>query len=254
MIQSRLRIAQGDLAGAENALEQAWDLVRSGKIPTGTAVRMDSAQVRLLLAKGESLREWGHKLTEKADCHPFYRFIGVTKARTLPDDYARAYLDGLGKAAQANDWIYGLVAVRTLQAALAESPDEGLRFLTEALQLAEGGEFIRSFVEVGEKLIPSLRAAVHEGIAVDYAQRILDVMAGKAEIADAGLKSMVEPLSDRELEVLQLVSEGLSNREIAEQLFISTGTAKTHVHNLCGKLGVRNRTEAAMRAKELKLV
>ncbi len=62
-----------------------------------------------------------------------------------------------------------------------------------------------------------------------------------------------EPLSEREIEVLRLVMSGLSNREIAAKLFISAGTAKTHIHHLCGKLGVRNRTEAAMKAKELNL-
>jgi DNA-binding NarL/FixJ family response regulator len=62
-----------------------------------------------------------------------------------------------------------------------------------------------------------------------------------------------EPLSERELEVLRLVMAGMSNREIAAKLFISAGTAKTHIHHLCGKLGVRNRTEAAMKAKELNL-
>jgi ATP/maltotriose-dependent transcriptional regulator MalT len=74
--------------------------------------------------------------------------------------------------------------------------------------------------------------------------------------ADAGeaLTPLLDPLSERELEVLRLVAAGLSNREIAKKLVVSLGTAKTHVHNLCSKLDVRNRTEAAMRAKELGLI
>jgi LuxR family maltose regulon positive regulatory protein len=129
-----------------------------------------------------------------------------------------------------------------------------LGFLIEALLLAESGGFIRSFVEAGEKLEPLLREVVRRGIAPDYAGRILAVMTKKVEITEAGLKSLVEALSEREVEVLRLVTSGMSNREIAGQLFISPGTAKTHIHNLCGKLGVRNRTEAAMKAKELNLV
>jgi LuxR family maltose regulon positive regulatory protein len=254
MIQSRLRIAKGDLVGAENALEQAWDLVRSGKIPTGTAVRMDSAQVRLLLAKGEPVGEWKQKLTENVDCHAFYRFLGVTKALTLPNGHARAYLNGLSQAAQTNEWGYGLIAVRALQATLAETQVKALGYMQETLCLGEGSGFIRSFVEVGEKLVPLLRELVRQGVMPEYTSRILDVMAEKNEIAGTDQSSLIEPLSDRELEVLRLVSEGMSNREIAEKLVISTGTAKTHVHNLCGKLGVRNRTEAALKAKELGVV
>jgi ATP/maltotriose-dependent transcriptional regulator MalT len=67
------------------------------------------------------------------------------------------------------------------------------------------------------------------------------------------MTKLAKPLSMREIEVLRLVTAGLSNREIARKLVISPGTAKTHIHNLCGKLGVRNRIEAAMRAKELGL-
>jgi LuxR family maltose regulon positive regulatory protein len=254
MIQSRLRVAQSDLAGAENVLEQAWTLVRTGKIPEPTAVRVDAAQVRLLSAKGESTGEWGQKLTERVDCHPFYRFLGLTKALVLPDDQARAYLHGLSQVAQTNDWIYGLVAVRALQATLAEKQDEALGFLSEALQLAESDGFIRSFAEAGERLVPLLREAARRGIAPDYARRLLPVMVEKVEVTEAGLTSLVEALSEREIEVLRLVTSGLSNREIAGQLFISPGTAKTHIHHVCGKLGVRNRTEAAMKAKELGLV
>jgi DNA-binding CsgD family transcriptional regulator len=67
-------------------------------------------------------------------------------------------------------------------------------------------------------------------------------------------RPLEEPLSARELEVLRLMATGLSNREIASRLIISPGTAKTHIHHLCGKLGVRNRTEAAMKAREMGLV
>jgi DNA-binding NarL/FixJ family response regulator len=66
-------------------------------------------------------------------------------------------------------------------------------------------------------------------------------------------ENLAEPLSEREVEVLRLVTAGLSNREIADRLFISPGTAKSHIHNLCSKLGVHNRTEAARRARELGL-
>ena len=65
---------------------------------------------------------------------------------------------------------------------------------------------------------------------------------------------MIEPLSEREIEVLQLVSQGLKNEEIAERLIVSLGTVKTHVNNIYGKLGVRNRVEAVTRARELSLL
>ena len=262
MLQSRLFAAQGKITEAEEALRKARTWVRDGKVSETMAGRVHAAQVRLVLARGEAAGAWGQKLTEKMDCHPFYRYLGVTKARTLPETHARAYLVGLGQAALANEWGYGLIAIRALQAAMAETQEEALNFLAEALQLAEGGGFVRSFVEAGEQLVPLLREVIRRGIAPEYAGRILTVTTEKAEKTDAGSgksetidqSSLIEPLSERELEVLRLVTEGKSNSEIADQLVISLGTAKTHVHNLCGKLGVRNRTEAALKAKELRLV
>ncbi len=155
MIASRLRIAQGDLAGAGEALEQAWTLVRSGKIPDAIVERVNVAQVFFLLAKGQSAGEWVQKLSDQVDCHSFYRFLGVTKARTLPHAQARAYLERLAQVAQTREWGYGLVAVRALQASLAQTPEEGLDYLYKALRLAESGGFIRSFVEAGEKNRPA---------------------------------------------------------------------------------------------------
>ncbi len=253
MLVSRLRIAQGDPAGAGEALEQAWALVRGGRISEPMAKRMDAAQVYWLASKGEATGEWGRRLTDTSDCHPFYRFLGVTKARSLPEPQAGAYLEGLGRAAQTNGWGYGLVAIRALQAARTDSREKAMEYLTEALRLAEGGGFIRTFAEAGEKILPLLRDAARGTVLPEFAGRILVELTEKSGAAGPGPDALAEPLSERELEVLRLVAVGLSNREIAKKLVISPGTAKTHIHNLCGKLGVRNRTEAAIQAKKMGL-
>ena len=252
MIQSRLRVAQDDVPGAQAALERAWELVHAGKIPALTAERLDVAQARLLMAMGEPVGEWGGKLSERVDCHPFYRFLGLTKARILPIPHAKAYLNGLGGAALENNWTYGLVAVRAVQAVLEEDRAAGLGLLKDGLNLAENGGYIRTFMEAGIGLVPLLRQAIDQGQHTDYVTSILAAMGADGD--SEGNDGLVEPLSPRELEVLRLVTNGMSNREIAGELVISTGTAKTHIHNICGKLGVRNRTEAAMKALSLGLV
>jgi ATP/maltotriose-dependent transcriptional regulator MalT len=74
------------------------------------------------------------------------------------------------------------------------------------------------------------------------------------EALETAAARQVEKLSERELEVLRLIAVGLSNREIAEQLYLSPGTIKTHVHNICGKLEASNRTQAVMHARDFNLI
>ena len=124
----------------------------------------------------------------------------------------------------------------------------------DALQLAKPEGFVRTFVDAGTGLIPILQNAARRGDMSEYVGQILAAQGRKPKLPTSEVTSLVELLSQREIEVLRLVTAGFSNREIAGRLFISPGTAKTHIHNLCGKLGARNRTEAAMRAKELGLV
>ena len=112
--------------------------------------------------------------------------------------------------------------------------DVGSAQLAESIRRTARGESI---------LDPSVAAKV----VAEFSRVSSLVTAASSEV-------LPEPLSEREIEVLRLVTAGMSNREIAEKLIISAGTAKTHIHNLCGKLGAHNRTEAARRARELGLV
>lgn len=116
-------------------------------------------------------------------------------------------------------------------------------YLLKDVGSAQLADSIRSTARGESILNPSVAAKV----VAEFSRVSSLVEATRSEV-------MAEPLSEREIEVLRLVTLGLSNQEIADRLFISAGTAKTHIHNLCGKLGAHNRTEAAMMARELGLV
>jgi len=124
-----------------------------------------------------------------------------------------------------------------------------LEILTRALNLAQPEGYVRTFVDLGE---PMRRLLERVTSMPDYTARLLT--------ADAALQGrpiqdgLVELLSDRELDVLALMAEGLTNQEIADRLFISINTVKTHAKSLYGKLSVRSRAQAALRARELNLI
>ena len=123
--------------------------------------------------------------------------------------------------------------------------------------LAEPGGFLRTFVREGPPMARLLYEAVKRGIAPDYARRLLAAfpvaLAEQAAPPETRISNaaLVEPLSERELEVLQLIAEGLTNREIASRLYLALNTVKAHTRNIYGKLGVHNRTQAVARARAL---
>ena len=136
--------------------------------------------------------------------------------------------------------------------------DQALLAIGKAFTLAEPEGYQRIFVDEGEPMARLLYQALSRGIAPAYASQLLDVIVKESEMirpADMAKSSdLIEPLSERELEVLRLIAEGLTNQEVASRLYISLSTVKGHAANIFGKLGVNNRTQAVARARSLGLL
>ena len=140
-----------------------------------------------------------------------------------------------------------------------------MQLLGEALALAEPGGFIRLFVDEGPPMAQLLSEAAARGIMPDYVAKLLAAFPSAAREAGratepstaathSGPSSLIEPLSPRELEILRLITQGLSNREIGERLFLALDTVKGHNRRIFDKLQVQSRTEASARAHELGLL
>jgi LuxR family maltose regulon positive regulatory protein len=155
----------------------------------------------------------------------------------------------------ADERLKGLVLQAVALHAHGEK-DQAVHLLGEALTLAEPGGFIRLFVDEGEQMAQLLSEAAAQGIRPDYARKLLAAFetVTKGERPTTEPSSLVEPLSQRESEVLRLIAQGLSNQEIGKRLFLALDTVKGHNRRIFDKLQVQRRTEAIARARELGLL
>ena len=151
-----------------------------------------------------------------------------------------------------------LILQAMAQQALGDE-DQALTALTRALSLAEPEGYVRTFIDEGEPMAGLLRQAAARGVAVEYSGKLLAEWAKESKSKESiGERTssgyLIEPLSERELEILRLLSVGMSNQEIAGQLFLAVGTVKKYTSNIYGKLSVHSRTQAVARAREAGLV
>ncbi len=260
LVQAFVASQTGDAAAAFTAIQRAEGLARDQGLSAAILGRVAATAVEIALVHDDlgAAERWAVGLADDSGAHPFHRFHCLARARLL---IVRGQLRAAGEdlrqraeAAQRAGWGYGLIAVRVLQALAAESRAAALEFLADALQRGQPERFVRTFADAGETLIPLLRQAARQGITPDYIAEILHALGAGADTAAAGALALVEPLSEREREVLRLIVIGRSNPEIAAALFITVNTVKTHLERIYGKLSVGNRTAAAARAREVGLV
>lgn len=267
---SRSMLALGNLAGAQKAGHQAEQSMLGHDLPVETASSVQAARMRLWLAQGdlETAARWAEQSGLRADDPVSYireseysALLRLLLARGEADA-ALTLSTGLLDAAEAAGRTGRVISFLIFQALAWQAngdAEQALAALERALVLAWPEGYVRSFVDEGAPMARLLHLAASRPAMPDYAAELLSKMVepSPATISRATpppTQPLVEPLSERELEVLRLLSAGKSNQEIADELVLAVGTVKRHLNNIFGKMDVQNRTECAAQARELGLL
>jgi LuxR family maltose regulon positive regulatory protein len=213
------------------------------------------------------LRELG--LSGDDDLSYIHEFEHITLARVLLArasteggerclDEASGLLERLLRAAEAGLRMGSVIEILVLQALAHQRRGDlpaALQTLERALTLAEPEGYVRIFVDEGPAMASLLTAAAKQGISSRYAGRLLAALGGTEERPPApDQEGLVEPLSERELDVLRLLGSDLGGPEIARELTVSLNTVRSHTKSIYTKLGVNSRRSAVRRGQELELL
>jgi LuxR family maltose regulon positive regulatory protein len=266
--------------GRKDEANQVGKSVVSYALETNNSVVLQVArafQAELALRQGylAVASHWAAQFDAKPFL-PMYRFYvpQLTLVRVL---LAQDTTDSLEHAADLLKQLYDFVVsthntrfqidVLALQALLYDTRGEGpaaLESLIKALTLAEPGGFIRLFVDLGSRMAELLKQLIQQNVAIEYIKRILDAFNADehramqaesdhptAQPQPSSTQPLVEALTNRELEILELLAQRLQNKEIAARLFISPETVKKHLSNIYWKLNISSRRQAVDKAMAL---
>jgi LuxR family maltose regulon positive regulatory protein len=264
----RIQFSRGDMAGAEETIRSMETLAERFYVPPWITNQMAAWQTRIWLAQGklDAASQWAEacKLDMSGEAPYLRELEHVVLARTLIAqrrlEDAGVILRRLLEAAGARGQTSREIELLSLQALAYHAGGDVIRAidsLERALAVAEPRGFVQIFVDEGPPMACLLYEALSREIAPGYARRLLAAFPGaEAEAAASPIGTtahdeLVEPLSERELEVLRLIADGLTNREIATRLFLSLNTVKAHTRNIYGKLNVHSRTQAIARSQAL---
>ena len=275
----RKAIAKGMIHLSEATLNSIRDAEQAHPVNAGTIDMrgVEYPQVRFWLKQNmlKEVETWldDHGTNLDAVSHFKTKLTFTMQARALlalarEDHPGGRYLDTalellaeLLELAEDKGWVDKAIEILALQALASEAYGDTSRagkILERALSLAEPEGYIRTFVDEGSPMARLLHAALARGIAPDYVRRLLAAFpvteTGQPIPSTSPESGLIEHLSERELEVLALIAEGLTNQEVGAGLFLSLNTVKAHTRNIYGKLGVHSRTQAIARAHEIGLL
>lgn len=270
---ARTHLAQANVTGALEAVEKACQLIKTRSVFSEARQATETAQVKLWLAQCDlqAAHRWAASRRERLGLHDRFAFeeelAQIALARVLitlkrPHE-AIDILSPVEASARSAARLGRVIEIFLLKAlALQEAGDRDNAFaaLTESLTLAEPQRYIRIFLDEGrpmQLLLVQWLVHARDDALRRYATLLVSQFNAEAgaviEERGRGLvaSNLIEPLSERELEVLNLIALGRTNPQIARQLIVATGTVKAHTASIYRKLDVANRTEAVARAREL---
>jgi LuxR family maltose regulon positive regulatory protein len=272
----RVLFSRGDMSGAQAIIQKMESIAREYDVPPWITNLMAAWKARIWLAqdKLDTASQWVSERGLDADGDPTYlhEMEYVALARILIAqgrlDEATSLLQRLLEATETGGRTSRSIEILMLQALATQAGGDASRAmaaLERVLTLAQPGGFIRTFVDEGPPMAQLLYEAAARGIMSDYAGKLLAAFADATKdegrttgllssVVDRRSSALIESLSERELEVLRLIAEGLTNREIAARLFLALNTVKAHTRNIYGKLGVHSRTQAVARARTMGLL
>ncbi len=277
-IKARFKEAEGDLAGALDLLGEAERHYYRTPVPDLRPLAALKARVWVAQGRLSDALRWAHERGLSVDDElSFLREAEhITLARVLLAEYARdqvdsaigdamRLLDRLMLAAENGRRMGSVIEIEILQALAHQAQDQldpALVTLEHALRLAEPEGYVRVFVDEGPPMAQLLSEAAARGIMPDYTRKLLAAFeavhhsnTGQLPVVTKPTRQPLdEPLSERELEILRLIAQGFSNREISERLYLALDTVKGHNSRIFAKLAVQRRTEAVARARELGLL
>jgi LuxR family maltose regulon positive regulatory protein len=269
VVLARLREAEGDFDAALELLDDADRVYIGDYLPNVRPVPAVRARLRLRRGELSHAEAWARERHLSADDELSYlrEYEHLTLARLLLARYrterdhtaleeALGLLERLVSAAEYGERgasvIEGLVVQALVHQAGGSMP-AALSVLDRAVTLAQPEGYVRLFADEGPPMAALLKALTKQSAAPGYVRRLL-IAATRTEYRPAHPNALVEPLSDRELEVLRLLGTDLDGPDIARQLSVSLNTMRTHTKNIYAKLGVTSRRAAVRQAHDLNLL
>ncbi len=270
---ARLAQAMGDKEGALEALAIAGKALEGPSL-WHMIVHQIACQVRFRLWSGDLAGAWrwatadpsivGRELDRRLPAYlAEVQQIALAKVHLARDEAieALAVLDGLLPGALANGRrarVAEIYLYRALTLQRMGDSSGALETFEQCLSVTEPEEYVRLYVEAGEPVLTLLRQAASRALFTVYVARLLAALGttiGRGSVDRRGQQEqLIDPLSEREEQVLRLIDEGLTNREIAALLVVSLNTVKKHTGSIYSKLGVHSRTQAVARARQIGLL